>query len=166
MSVNTYTTYNEIRAALGVSELELDDTQLALPNYETNLQFELEDISTLLMPTYEAVSAIAEGSRTPDQRAFFAMTRLFSTYAVAKQLINTLKMFGLRRTTDGKAEGERFDPNEDVIAGINQGYSAMRTRLRGALAKIEPGFTIPAATTLSLVRGVGLATNPITDSAT
>lgn len=166
MSVNTYTTYNEVRAALGVAELELGDELLALPNYETQLQLDLEDISANVMPTYTAVAAIAEGSRTADQRSFFAICRLFSTYSVAQQLIATHKMFGLKRTTDGKAEGERFDPNEDVVDGVRQGFQAMRTRLRGALAKLDPSYVQPTAVTATLVRAVGLAVNPVTDSTT
>lgn len=166
MSVNTYTTYSEIRAALGVAELELPDETLALPLYETQLQLELEDISPLVLTTYDTIVGIAEGSRTADQKSFFAICRLFSTYCVANQLVKTLKMFGLKRTTDGKAEGERFDPNEDVVDGIAQGYQAMRTRLRGALAKLNPSYTPPTATGLVLAAAVGLATNPVTDSAT
>lgn len=166
MSVNTYTTYSEIRAALGVAVLELPDEVLAQQNFETQLQLDLEDISANLMTMYDTVSAIAELSRTVDQKSFFAICRLFSTYSVAQQLIATHRMFGLKRTTDGKAEGERFDPNEDVIDGIAQGFQAMRTRLRGALAKLDPGYTPPTAVGLVLVRGVGLAVNPVTDSAT
>jgi len=131
-----YTTYDEIRAVLGVSTDELEDEVLALPLYASHLQGELEDVALALPSAYIAVITIPEASRTDVQQRFALATALFSAYAVAKQLSASLPLFSPKDITEGKASVARFgnDPYKVVIAAVQKDYDRLRMRLNAAYA--------------------------------
>ena len=53
-----YTTYADIRGALGVSEEEITDAVLALTLYEDGLVQDLEDVDTTIPDTYQATAEL------------------------------------------------------------------------------------------------------------
>ena len=107
MSLLNYTTYDDIRAALGVSDEELEDGVLGLQLYEDSLSFELSDIH----PDLDALHTTLESTPvlTSAQERFMAACRGFATYAVARSLTSTLPMFGPKSIEDGKARMEAGD---------------------------------------------------------
>lgn len=139
MALIDFTTYDDIRAALGVSSDDLEDTSLSLAVYETNLKSELMDVDPAVIADYATVKDVSTATRTAPQQWFFEVTRLFATYAVAKQLTASLSMFASKTQTDGKAEVSRFplDPYKTTIKKIEQQYEQVRARLVSAYAAFK-----------------------------
>jgi len=131
MSLLNYTTYDDIRAALGVTDEELEDDVLGLQLYEDNLRFELDDVHpdlATLHTTLESTPVL-----TSAQERFMAACRGFATYAVARSLTSTLPMFGPKSIEDGKARMERFaDPYKATIEAVNKSYATWKARLEAA----------------------------------
>lgn len=128
MALSNYTSFDEIRAALGVTDNELEDLTLELALYETGLIADLDDISPDLNAQF--IALLSEAAPTAQQERFVSTTRVFATYAVAKTLTNTLPMFGPKSVEDGKARMERFtDPYRDVIKSVNSQFEKWRDRL-------------------------------------
>lgn len=157
-AITVYTTYNDIRAALGVSDEELEDATLGLNLYADSLQSELEDVDSTLPSTFATVSALP--SQTDAQSRFLRETRLFATYCVARQLTTSLPLFAAKSVTDGKAATQRFDGFDKTIASIEAQYNNARAKLASALVSI--GTTISAASTVTFL---GVST-PSTDRVT
>jgi hypothetical protein len=137
MLITDYTTYDEIRATLGVSDEELEDETLALNLYNDALLVELEGVSLTLPDTYELKRVLA--TPTAAETRFLAASRLFATYAVAKQLTGSLPLFSPKDISDGKASTARYtaDPYKAVIAAINQQYDRFKKRLQEAFATMN-----------------------------
>ena len=139
-----YTTYNDIRASLGVSDEDIDDTTLALTLYADALQTELEEINIDLPATFVTVKAV--GSPTDVQKRFLQASRLFATYAVARQLTGALSLFAAKQVSDSKATVERFaDPYRDTIKSVNASFDKARTRLATALATMSSSTAVTTA---------------------
>lgn len=139
MALLDYTTYDDIRAALGVSSDEIEDATLSLTLYELNLIAEFEDINVVIESEYATVAAKA--SRTDAEERFLRATRLFSTYAVAYQATTSLPLFSPKDISDGKATVSRYadSPYKAVIAKITELYGKYRTRLEQSFADYSAG---------------------------
>lgn len=162
MNLTHYTTNDEVRAVIGVSEEEITDSDLALAIWSTVLELKLAEVSDLLISTYDDVAAIAEGSRSSNQQKFYLLTRMYSAYAVGEELLATQPMFSFKRVTDGKAEAERFDKWEDVKVGVIKGASVAKKRLMLALGLLNVGYATPSLTTLVPILSTGIASDPVT----
>lgn len=151
MSILDYTSYDEVRAALGVSDEELEDVTLALPMYEDRLMADLEDIGADLHALYLATKLVV--GPTAEQTRFLRSARLFATYALAKVLTGTLPMFGLKSMEDGKARGERFaDPYRETVRTINSDYDKWRARLQQAYSALgQPSSGVTSRPYLAVV---------------
>ena len=79
-----YTTYEEIRAVLGVADEELEDAVLAQPLFERQLILDLDDINTGLVDQFKTISAIDYATRSTAQKRFFDLVQLYSAYAIGK----------------------------------------------------------------------------------
>lgn len=138
MNLLDFTSYDDIRAALGVSDEELVDATLALDLYSTNLEMELEDINLNLVTEYDAVSAISVLARTTAQTRFYNLASLFATYAVARQLGGALPMFSPKDITDGKAATARFaNPYKDTLKAIETQYGYAKGKLQDAYSALS-----------------------------
>lgn len=137
MLLTDYTTFPEVRAALGVSADEIEDDTLNLPLYADMLQIELEDININLPSVYVATKALA--TKTDDQMRFLQTAHLFATYAVARQLTTSLPLFSPEQITDGKAAIRRSQdtPYQKVIDAVGREYSRFRLRLDQLFALVN-----------------------------
>ena len=146
MALLSYTTYDDIRAALGVSSDEIQDATLSLSLYELNLTSEFEDIGLSLETDYATVAALS--SKTAIQDRFLQATRLFSTYAVAYQATTSLPLFSPKDVTDGKAAFSRYadSPYKEVIKRVEQNYGKYKSRLEAAYAANNSGSAPSIAT--------------------
>lgn len=163
MPLLDYTTYDDIRAVLGVSTDELEDATLALGVYSTNLTVEFEDVDPEIVSEYGVVAAIVSPAvRTAAQTKFYESTRLFATYAVAKQLGSGLPLFSPKDITDGKASQSRFadSPYRETLKKIDAYYGKMRTRLEEAYAGLS------ASTATTVVRNLFSVSRPSSDPVT
>ena len=158
MAVLTYTTYADIRAALGVSDEDLEDSTLGLNLYANYLTQEMEDVSLTLESTFTTAAAVVTPSA--EQTRFLTATRLFATFAVAKQLTAALPLFSAKQISDGKATMQRFDnPYRDTIKNVLEQYDRTRNRLISALSAL--GTSTTASVTKSYFSVVSPDTDPI-----
>lgn len=166
MALTDYAQYDEIRAALGVNNVELKDAVLALPVYEMGLVRELNKISTSLPAAFSTVLAITPASaRTALQEALFEATRLFSVYAAAKQVGVSLPSFLPKDVTDGKAATGRFagTPFEATLAEVDRMFGSTRGDLVATYA-LYSNTDAPTSTSLppTTFIAVGRASDPVT----
>lgn len=158
MAILTFTTFEDVRGVLGVTEEEVDDVTLSLNIYDFGLQEELEDIGATLPSEFVTVAAVVESSRTDDQQRFFRLVQMFSTYAVAKQLASSLPLFAPQSITDSKATMARFtqNPYEATVKEIDRQYGRIRERLLELWSSLQSLTGDPFVGTyiLSVPRGV------------
>ena len=154
-----YTSYDEIRAVLGVSDEELEDTTLALPIYAQKLGFELEDISVNLETVYETARAAATPSTL--QTKLLNAVQVFAAYAIAKHLLGSASLFAPRRVGDGRAETERVtDPFETLRDDVEAAYLSLKQRVSAALVGL--GEQVGAATSRTYTAAAGLPADNVT----
>lgn len=150
MSLTSYCEYAEVRSSLGVNDIELTDSILALPVYEMGLIRELNRLSTSLNAAFSTIHLLAPEVRTTAEATLHDAVRLFSVYAVAKQVGVSLANFAPKDVGDGKATVSRYagEPFEKVLARVDEYYGALRTDLRSAYeAYSSTTSTATAATT-------------------
>lgn len=136
-----YTTYNDVRAALGVSEEDIPDAVLSLNLYGDMLTQEFEEISLTIESDY--LTTIALPIPTDTEVRFISACSLFATYSVARQLTAAMPLFAAKQVTDGKAQVSRFDnPYKDVIAQVTAQYEKARSRLVAAYDLIVSVTTV------------------------
>ena len=159
--VTEFTSYADVRAALGVSEDDLEDATLALALYADMLAVEFEDIALTFLTTYADVKA--QTTPTDAQTRFLRATRLFSTYALAKQLASTLPLFAAKEVTDSKATTTRFDTQfRETVKSVLDQYGRLRNRLSSALDALSAQSTTTVTKTYFAV--VSPSSDPITGS--
>jgi hypothetical protein len=148
--LNQYTTFEDVRAALGVSDNELEDTVLTLKLYEDHLMSDLDDISVNLRSTF--VSFSNDPAPTDAMSRLLQYARLFATYSVAKALTNTLPLFAPRAIEDGKARFQRFEsPYKDTIKSVEREYERWRNRLLAAFTALGETDTRTARSYMTVV---------------
>jgi hypothetical protein len=165
VTLTDYTSYDSIRAVLGVPDDELEDETLALEVYSTYLLMELEGVNADLPSAYVTAATLSEGARSAAQQRLYLMTRLFSTYAVANQLGSSLPMFGPKSTSDGKTVVTRFqdDPYMSTLERVKQEYDRLKPVVASALAQVNPAAAV-AAVSRSLFAVSTPTFDPVTGS--
>jgi hypothetical protein len=145
MALVDFTSYDDIRAALGVSTDEIQDSTISLPLYDLNLKSEFEDVSLTLEQDFVDLVATAPTGWTAAEERFVRYTQLFSTYAVAKHLTDSLPLFSPKEISDGKAMQTRFalDPYKATILSVKDRYDRYRARLVAAYEAVQAGSAAP-----------------------
>lgn len=138
MALIDYISFDDVRAALGVSLDEISDTTLSLDLYDFNLVSELESVSLTLIADYAVQKESAPDTWSAIQKRFHQAVRMFSAYAVAKQATVSLPMFSPKEQTDGKASLVRFsqDPYKATIAAVLAQYEQTKARLEAAYGAV------------------------------
>lgn len=166
MSLTTYCNFDEVRSALGVNDLELKDTVLALPVYEMGLIREFNKISTSLTAAFSTVIAKGHATRTANESALHDAVRLFSVYAAAKQVGVSLPTFAPKDVGDGKANVSRFagEPFTKVLDAIDEYYLVMKENVRQALEVYagSSATTAPSLTPATVFMATKRSYDPIT----
>lgn len=158
-ALTDFTTYDDIRAVLGIAPEELEDETLALPRYLKELQFLIGDIEPTLEATYTTL--VGQTTRTPQEQKVVDVLQVFSAYAVAKNLLTSLPLFSPQRVQDGRAEQQRFnDPFQDLRDGVDSSYLSMLARLKTAIEAI--GLSPAGTVTRSYFSTSTIATDPVT----
>ena len=163
MQLTSVTSYAEVRAVLGVSDEELEDTTLALSIYDTEVDIRIDSVSPDAASAYATIEGIAENSRTENQQRYFKVYRLLCSYLFAETLFKSMPMFSYKQLTDGKAEVARFESFETVERGMKAGINTARLRLNELLGTLGYGTTTVSRTPVFLA-AVTLAVNPVTNS--
>lgn len=165
MSLTTYCSFDEVRSALGVNDLELSDKVLALPVYEMGLVREVSRLSTSLNAAFSSVANKAPAARTPAEQNLYEAMRLFSVYTVAKQVGVSLPTFAPKDVSDGKASVSRFagEPFKATLEAIDKYLAAYKSDLKAAYEAL----TVTAAKTVAVMPGLVAAQrqyDPVTGS--
>ena len=141
--VITYTSYDEVRAVLGLNDEELTDKTLSLDVFEHGLIDDFYDININFQTLHETISSSA--NPTPLEARILRLSSLFATYSVARQVSGSLSMLAPKAYADGKASASRFsnDPFKETIKRIQDQYELVRSRLTSALEEYEVSQTSP-----------------------
>ena len=165
MPLTTYTTYAEVRAVLGVSATDINDTVLGQASWSTLLDEELVEVSTSVSTLFTTIAAIAVNSRTSAQQRFYNMARLYSSVAVAKQLLVSLPMFAIQTLTDGKAQFGRFtDAYKDVRDYVLGLYKSLKIKLAAMTLALVPTAIVYSPVTALVTVAEPLGTDPVTNT--
>ena len=160
-ALTDFTSYDEVRAVIGVSDEELEDNTLALPLYIIKLQMDLEDLSVDLEALYLAAKTSASPSAV--EQKLVDVVSVFSAYAVAQHLLTSLPLFAPQRITDGRAEtGRVADPFEGVREGVTSTLQLLKQRISKLLELL--GQQVAVTTARVYTRTAGLAVDPITNA--
>lgn len=166
MALIDYTTYDEVRATLGVSGTELPDTVLSQEQWALLLKFNLEDVSTDLPTSYTTISALPSGSRSAAEQRVYELVRLFASYTTANTLLTSLSMFSVERLTDGRAEFQRVnDPYTDTREAVKAMLATIRKKLAAAYLALVPTADVNAGSnTFTMAVSTGLGLDPVTNA--
>ena len=160
MAVTDFTSYNDIRAALGVSADEIEDTTLSLPLYEYDLTSELEAVSLGLITDFKALTG---DPLTEPERRLKESVILFATYSVAAHLTVSLPLFSPKEIGDGKAHITRYatNPYRDTIDAVNAKLESHKARVVAVYAAFK--VTTAAPTTFrTYITAVAPGSDPVT----
>jgi hypothetical protein len=140
-ALTTYTSYDEVRAVIGVTSDELTDATLALTLYSTMLSFELGSIGDTdndgtLATAFDTIDAILPASRTASEQRLHDAVTLFAPFAVVLHLETAAPLFAPKAITDGKAGVTRHaeSPFKEQFARARQMYERFRQNLERAWA--------------------------------
>lgn len=157
-----YTTYDTVRAVLGVAEEELEDATLGLPMYLQQLQMSMEGIHTEVIPQYAAIRALDPASRTSVQQRFFDVVQVYSAYAISMTLLSSARLFAPQSVTDGRAQQQRFaDPFDRLRDDVRGTLTDLKRRLESALEAL--GFSVDARSTKAYFSTAPLVSDPVTN---
>lgn len=158
-----YTSPDDIRAVLGVSDEELEDATISLPVYALTLEAELRDIGSSLPADLEVVRGKDSGLRTDDEAWLLKTAQLFVTFSIARQLTTGLPLFSPKEITDSKASVVRFasNPFSETIAMVRDQFAVNQARLSSAYQAVKTATTsTPAMPAYLLVSSP--AVDPVT----
>lgn len=142
-----FTTFGDVRAALGVSEDELEDSTLSLDVYVFGLLSEFDDMNPSPLASYQDLAEADPETMEEVEFKLYRAVRRFSTYAVAKELLSALPMFGPKEISDGKASTVRFtqDPYKETIKRVEGAYEKTKQQLEAAYALFSSASTATVA---------------------
>ena len=159
MLVTDYTSYADVRAALGVSSEDVEDATLALDLDANLLESDLEDVNSSVPSTYDTTKVLP--TPTADETRFLKACQVFATFSVARQLTASLPLFAAKQTTDSKAGVQRFDnPYKDTIKALEAQYEKAKARLAATYATVTT--TTTTTTTRTWFSVVPPASDPVT----
>lgn len=162
MALSEFTTFGDVRAALGVTSDELEDATLSLRLYDFSLRADLDSISAQLIPTFRSIAEEVEP--TEDEIRLHEMVQLFATYSVARHLTSSLPMFSFKEVTDGKASDVRSSESyKATIERVEGLYEAYRTQVVSRLSTVVTGTSATSALVLRSYLSIGSPTrDPVT----
>lgn len=137
MAIVDFTSYADIRAALGVGIAEIEDAVISLPLHENNLGVELDKISLGLVPDFLIARDLPV--KTAEQSRFLRAANLFATYAVARQLTGSLPLFSPKEIHDGRASLVRYaqNPYEATVRSVKEAFESYKGLVVAAYALIN-----------------------------
>lgn len=152
-----YTTTEAIRAAIGVTNKEVDDVQITDLNTADQIEISLEGV----YPAHVALkAAIDGGTPTPEQVRLYKLLKLYCQYEGAVICLMAGQHLLAQKITDGDAEMQRF--NKDNMQDTLNQIMSMRDRYRGLLSV---GVVTPTVTmaTLPILTAVTPGYDPVTN---
>lgn len=167
MAITTYTSYDTIRAILGVSAKEIKDATLGLPLFETQFLLEMGDVDQgggAVISQYNTIAALTPSARTAQQQQLLNLVNMLAAYSVGRQILTGAALAIPVRVTDGKAELERFDTQnfDKVREGVLLSYGQVLRRLKAVIVALVPSAQVLDNTARTHILSAGLASDPVT----
>lgn len=163
MQLTDLTSYDQVRAVLGVSDEDLADTTLELPIYRQELQMKLEDVHPDLETLYVSIAALSQPSRTLQQQKLFNVVQVYAAHALARTLLTSAALFAPKNITDGRAGVERFqDPFALLRDDLDNAIIALKERLKNLLT--AAGLTFVPSVARVYFGAASLSVNPVTNA--
>lgn len=167
MTILDYTSYDEVRAVLGVSSTELPDLAISQPMYGSLLLLALEDVDLSLPTLFSTLSAIPADTITISQARLVTLVRLYAPHSVADKLLTSLPMFGIQSLTDGRAGFARQN-DVSIYADVKVAVKLVLEEIRARLALAYLKLVNPAATSLAMpvlvfAAATGILKDPVTN---
>lgn len=155
-----YTDPITVRALLGVSDLEIEDSQLSLPLYLLAIESGIDKLNENVLPMYLTLAGVT--SKSLLQTRFYNSVRLYAGTLVALELLPTLPMAAPKRIMDEKASVERVnDPYALLVANMKATLDALGARILASMAILDPTKAVTRVQRTFAV-SVGLAIDPVT----
>lgn len=130
ITLDTYTDYDSVRIALGMSTAEFTQAAWNAEFQLTRLIADIDSVDHRIDQKYLDLIEDDPEDYTPEEDRFVRAVRIFSTYAVATGNLTQSSMSGLKRIEDGKAKAERFDnAAESLFLKISSEYDRWRNNL-------------------------------------
>lgn len=162
--ITDYTSYDAVRAVLGVSSEEIEDSVINLPMYETLLAEDLLDLSSSIQADFITTRDIAAATQTAIEKRFVKIMQTYASYQVASTLLGSVAMFAPKDVTDGKASMARVsDPFKTLKADVMASLVYIRTRLLTAYEAYSGSYTVPVAVSRVFISSTGLSIDPVTN---
>ena len=159
MALTAYTTYNTVRAVVGLSPKELSDDTLALPLYEQLLKEDLDGVASSLNATFVALPG---SGLSAYQQKLKDQVEVFAAYSVAEKLLSPAGIFCPQVMKDGRASRDAgADPYANLRVDVPKMLAVLRTRITVTLNLLAVSST-PVVRTYSLTGSTGLAVDPVT----
>lgn len=160
-----YTTFDEIRAILSVTDEELEDAHLALPLFELEFSEKVLELSPDILPLYRTYHDAGNATLTEQQLRFYNLLRMFAAYSVAVHLLDSYDLLAVQTVKDARAEFSRFEkPFERVGGAVRATWAKARERL---LASYNVVAATPIATNTggrNFTGSAGIASDPVTNA--
>ncbi len=165
MDITDYTSYKAVRTTVGLSSDELPDALLGEEIYQNVLELALNDVELPdttpgpgpLDVTFITIRDTEESNRTEVEQKLYNLTRLFSTYSVALEVVVSLSMRAPKTVSDSKASLIRFSPESTYQLVIDE----IKGRVADLKSKIE-NINETTVSTFALLKVVNPAVDPVT----
>jgi hypothetical protein len=157
-----YTSLQDIRAALGVNDVELPDETLCLSLYLDGLEGRLAVYPPAFFTALDEARSKPYVALTPVEKRLLRAARTFSTYAVALHLTESLPLFAPEQVTDSKAGMER---PASAFKAVTEAIQAAFNRAKGALDEVAEevgGGDVAETISRQYFLAVGQSFDPVT----
>lgn len=156
--LTAFTTYDSVRAVIGVSDEELEDATLAEVIYYVQLSEKLLSLSS----TMETDFLTLPGSPSAAQIRFGNLVKTYSAYFIASLLLGALPMFAPKAVKDSQEGFTRIDdPYKNIGIDVNFALGQLQTLLEAAYAVVL-GVGAKTVTPRVMQVSTGLAVDPVT----
>lgn len=159
MALTAYTTYDTVRAVVGLSPKELSDDVLSLPMYEQLLKEDLYSVASELNTTFLALPG---GMLSAYEQKLKDQVEVFAAYSVAEKLLSPAGIFCPQVINDGRASRDTgADPYANLRVDVPKMLAVLRTRITITLDLLAVTSTV-SVRTYALTGSTGLASDPVT----
>lgn len=155
MSSVLYTDCNSIRAALGLSDIELSDRTIRDLGVAELVEMALD----FIYPDHIALHAAIQdpSTATPEQKAAYRALKFFCQFEAATHFIPQLQLLVAQRVSDGDAEMHRFN-----ASSLEETIGRLLSRRDEFLILLNPTYLDSASVFSPLVRSTP-DYDPVTD---
>lgn len=152
-----YTTTDEVRAVLGVSETELEDKMML----DLGIEIQLNIILATVYSGHAALKAkIDDNTATAEEVVIWNKLQMYVRYESACRLLPQWQMVVAKRISDGDFDQTRFGPDD-----LAQFREEIRGSRDGWLISIDPEASAASGIPIGIFSAVSPDFDPVTNEA-